>query len=507
MNAVPLQTVSLSCGDLSREIQQKVKPWLTPAATLSLLLVGGLMTFNAPHLGALLCVLAGVFLPIAAWCSLKNPGIPLICLIAVQTFAIFGTPILTRNPSLNYYPAGDTFDAAFEVLVFCCALTAGWRLAIGHDTPATPGKLHWGLTIVRLERPAELARAALFLLASSTVYQALLATGHLDAIVNLLPGGAFSIVRTLFESAALAGCLLGGYTVGSRAMNANGQVGFWLLFAAYFLLKASSVLLSSTMGVVAAVALGFFLGARRPPVIFLLVIGALASFLNLGKFEMRAKYWNDSGLGEPPGLVGLPDYFAEWAGYSIGMINQNRNLTLDEEKVGQELTDRLNNLQNLLYAQDAIQRRGVPLLGGETYLAIPSLLIPRVLWPNKPRTHEGQILLNVHFGRQSLDATFTTYIAWGLLAEAYGNFGAFWGALLCGLVLGLVAGALERWIRAHPVTSLEAFFYLLITVSFSLSFEMVASVWITSLFQMIVALVASVAAFAKRQPTVFAASA
>ena len=130
---------------------------------------------------------------------------------------------------------------------------------------------------------------------------------------------------------------------------------------------------------------------------------------------------------------------------------------------------------------------------------MPKLLIPRILWPQKPRSHEGQVLLNVHFGRQRLQDTFTTYIAWGLLAEAYANFGAVWGALICGAVLGGVAGRIEGWVRHFPLTSLQTFFFLIIAVNFGLSFEMVASVWITSVFQMVMALLICVVPFAERR--------
>src|SRR5690606_2109582 len=107
-------------------------------------------------------------------------------------------------------------------------------------------------------------------------------------------------------------------------------------------------------------------------------------------------------------------------------------------------------------------------------------------WPNKPRAHEGQIMLNVHFGRQSLQATYRTYIAWGLLAEAYGNFGRIFGAVSLGAALGLICAWLEKKSATKPLMSLEGLVAIMIFAGLTISFEMVASVLVTSLFQSII---------------------
>jgi hypothetical protein len=65
---------------------------------------------------------------------------------------------------------------------------------------------------------------------------------------------------------------------------------------------------------------------------------------------------------------------------------------------------------------------------------IPALLVPRIFWEDKPRTHMGQMILNYHYGRQaSVRDIFSTFIAWGLLPEAVGNFGIILGSLGVGL--------------------------------------------------------------------------
>ena len=198
-------------------------------------------------------------------------------------------------------------------------------------------------------------------------------------------------------------------------------------------------------------------------------------------------------------MVDLPGLYTEWIGHSLDNIAQNRVRETDDAVEGQNMADRINNMQNLLFVQKAMLTDGRSPLYGATYAVIPPLLIPRILWPTKPRTHEGQIMLNVHFGRQSLESTFTTYIAWGLLPEAYANFGPILGAVLCGLTLGWMIGRLERFVAPYPATSLECFLFLMVSLSFVLSFEMVASVWVTSLFQSLCAVGVAAAPFSEQK--------
>ena len=137
-------------------------------------------------------------------------------------------------------------------------------------------------------------------------------------------------------------------------------------------------------------------------------------------------------------------------------------------------------------------------LYGATYELIPPLLVPRIFWPDKPRAHEGQVRLNVHFGRQDLDATFQTYIAWGLLPEAYGNFGAKAGAIFLGFGLGLLFAWLENFTARKLLLSLEGFIAFTLLLDMAGSFEMVASVLVTTVFQSVVLLIVASVPFVER---------
>jgi hypothetical protein len=62
-------------------------------------------------------------------------------------------------------------------------------------------------------------------------------------------------------------------------------------------------------------------------------------------------------------------------------------------------------------------------------------------------------MLNVHFGFQTIEGTQKTSIGWGLIAEAYANFGRA-GVVGVGVLLGLLVGFFERWSTGAPILSL-----------------------------------------------------
>ncbi len=228
------------------------------------------------------------------------------------------------------------------------------------------------------------------------------------------------------------------------------------------MMSASDFLLSAAAANLITVAIGFFWSSGRLPWRFLTVALLALSFLNTGKSTMRSRYWgNEDAPAEQRSLRDLPRSYEEWIEVSYRSILENgaepgdsSSLPELSAKKNQTLLDRIDNLQNLLFVIDAIRTDHIKPLEGRTYALIPPLLMPRILWPDKPRTHEGQVLLNVHFGRQDLESTFTTYIAWGLLPEAYGNFGAVTGSILLGAFLGILFAWIEN-LTARKLAGLD----------------------------------------------------
>jgi len=435
---------------------------------------------------------AGVLIGLNAWRK-AGVGLPMLPMMCAQHLVAYGLPILVRHPVVQAYPAETSMRAGIELLLFLTAMTLGWWFGLqSTQTPRPTARL---FNIMVTDGMDGLRRVGFWLLGIGTAYQTLTLAGMAGFLFALLPAGSYSIVLALVSAVTSCGLFLLSLLLSSGILTRSQRGTFWVLLVVNALITASAFLLSATGILMFSVAIGLFWGSGRMPWRFAIIVGSVLAFLNLGKFEMRGLYWQrEDEAVEATTLFNVVDRYSQWVEASWTIMTateedadalwQTRYMKKEKvESAGQSLLMRVNNLQNILYVIDRVDSARVTPLGGSTYTLIPSLLVPRILLPNKPRSHEGQILLNVHFGRQSLESTFTTYIAWGLLAEAYGNFGPFIGSIFVGVAIGWLFGLLEKKSSGKPLLSLEGFIAFIIFVSVANSFEMVSSVLVTSTFQ------------------------
>jgi hypothetical protein len=85
----------------------------------------------------------------------------------------------------------------------------------------------------------------------------------------------------------------------------------------------------------------------------------------------------------------------------------------------------------------------IPYLEGETYALLPSMLVPRFLEPDKTESQAGLNLLSVRYGRERAENTSKTTIGWGMVAEAYANYGDP-AVVAVGAIFGALCGFLMR---------------------------------------------------------------
>ncbi|MES2692488.1 MAG: hypothetical protein V4773_03370 [Verrucomicrobiota bacterium] len=483
-----------TCSNLALVVRPFLQRHVKTAVGLSVAAVAWMAFKDSQGITALIMVLAGGILPCFAWTLARKPGLPIVPILGAQTVLFYGMPLLVQNPGVMRFGMDAINAVCFDIFLFGLAVTLGWMFVTRsfrfnsrptcHQFDFLGGKNQERLAIIG---PVLLAASVAFLALNSL------------RMLTLLPGGAFPIIRAIADAAGIGGALIGGYFVSVSILRGTGRVIYWALLASHSILTIYNYTLFPATGLLTAMLIGVFLGRGKLPYIPIIVCGLLFSFLNLSKFDMRKRYWMEGEAYAYQELSDLPARFSEWADLSWEALTVPEDPELkDTARETQRLTERVNNLANLLEAREAMVDEGIKPFGGGSYTIIPALLIPRILWPDKPRTHEGMVALNVHFGRQTREESMTTYISWGLLPEAYANFGAIWGALICGFFLGGFAGALEFWSRPYPFTSLEALIFLSVAVQFGTSFEMVASVWLTSMFQMVIALIIGTAFFVKK---------
>ena len=482
-------------GDLALSVRRLISRSLFLLVALLVAALGYLAYTASPGLLCFAQIAAGSLIILLVWRK-SGVGLPIVPIMGIQTLIAYGLPILNGNETVFTYSEVDLTHAGGEVLIFCGSLVAAWT--VGLQIFALSSPLCYALQGFAEEKLGRLSRLGFQLIGAASSFEILTSLQLLDPLLAMLPSGAISLINVILSAVSACGFFLAAMLVGKGSLPAFQRVVFWTLFFIHCFISASAFLLSSTITIVFSVLIGLFWGGGRVPWRYLIVVLSLISFLNVGKFTMRERYWKtDTGADNIPtfALLEMPGYYAEWVDASLAALAPDdagtKQLSPAEAKAkkGQSLSERINNLQNLLYVIDAMGNLHLQPLGGATYTLIPPLLVPRILWPDKPRTHEGQIMLNVHFGRQDLHSTMQTYIAWGLLAEGYGNFGPVAGAIFIGACLGFFFAWVEKYSARKLLLSMEGFLCFTLFLGMANSFEMVASVLVTSIFQAFIPIV------------------
>ena len=125
----------------------------------------------------------------------------------------------------------------------------------------------------------------------------------------------------------------------------------------------------------------------------------------------------------------------------------------------------------------------MPFLNGATYEPIPRLLLPRFLDDQKGISHAGNVMLTVNYGLQTLEQTASTSIHWGLVPEAYANFG-YVGVAALAIVLGAFYAFVGNMTEGVPLTSLRFVLGILIMGAATRADTM--GVFVTTQFQGVV---------------------
>jgi hypothetical protein len=127
-----------------------------------------------------------------------------------------------------------------------------------------------------------------------------------------------------------------------------------------------------------------------------------------------------------------------------------------------------------------------PFLSGETYAYVPPQVIPRFLWPNKPSPNDSVKTLSIKLGVLSAEQAETTSIGYGLITEAYANFGVY-GPPVLGLLLGWALRKLAR-ITATCGTLSGGGILRILCLAWCLNAETTMAVWLSSFYQACIAI-------------------
>jgi hypothetical protein len=369
-------------------------------------------------------------LPCALWIRSGMPGIPVWPAVAAMSWLYYAVPMLRDHLARALYAPREILWLSVVVSVYLVTGTIVWRLFFKGTTKHSA--THTG----ELLKPQHMVGAVFFGLSLGVLFLVLLG-------FSFPLGSYFGLARSIMLTASLLACYLLGHARGMGVLRGERWVMAVALLLALVLLTWTSLFLVQGMTELLAAFAGYLLTTKRVPWIPLLASCLVLTIFHAGKAEIRQRYWDPNSGAVGISLSGAPVLLVDWFGTGLTTLTRGDAAAL--------VIDRASLFQLLLN----VQRRtpeSVPYLNGETYALLPRMLAPRFLVPDKTVSQAAMNLLNIRFGFQTAETTQSTAIGWGLIAEAFANFGwmGVWGI---GLVAGAIAGLFTRRSRGAPPLS------------------------------------------------------
>ncbi len=473
-------------------LERREQSRLTKALTfLTLLALLSFPAFGAPIesiLGAALILIAAV-IPFFLWSRGAVLGLPIFPLYALTLIITHTYPLISLHPTVVQYTPEEQLSGAAKVALFLLCGTIVWFMS-ARRLPRVPYRYY-----AMDQRTAN--SFFIYVLLGAIVYQAAFVSGG----IWRLPDQFISILRAVLLGLNLLGAFYLSYAIGSRKITKFQTYCFLTFFPIYIMTTALSLLLINIIWPLLLAFIGFTLGSKRVPWKSLIVVTVIVAMLHAGKGDMRVRYWYSSSAPSTS-ITDLPARLSEWVGSAIRrleLVDRQSELQLytpqDQQAQASSLFERASIIHLLLLVQ---RKAGTekPFLYGATYALIPFQMIPRFLLPGKVTPLQGTRILNVHYGLQKEEDTYNTTISWGLVNEAYANFGIT-GLIGLGILLGYALAQAARWCLFTPVLSARTLFGVVIMAMF-LQTELSAGTLVASLFQTSVVLLAVTYGLMKR---------
>ena len=420
------------------------------------------------HLWYGLLIVVGASFPALMWAKRADSRFPVFevfMLTGINTYAI---PLLSGHEQLQRYPDETITNAAMCVLLY--QLVANFTFAVSSGRPKkTP---IWTDEVIT----GDIADYLGYGMIITTVYTII--NGFTDWIPYDLNGPiravcfGVGIISTFLQSRMWGQGTLPHHRKGIFVFQIVLQVIF--SFAALFLIGGLSILVLGLLGYVS--------GGKKIPVLPLIIVLPIVAILHNGKGVMRDKYWE--GQVPMPSITEIPAFYTEWFGYGLNFSAADG--TDESTHAGTKLLDRTSLFHILCLVVDCTPSRQ-PYLDGETYGYVPSQFVPSFFWHNKPVAHAGTNRLSIYYGLQDESATTRTTIAFGLVSEAYANYGLF-GVSLLGATLAFCFRKFSDWSANSPILSYPGL-VLVILMAWSFQSELTMAAWLGSLYQACVAVI------------------
>ena len=428
-----------------------------------------------------LLLLAITVAPTILWLIRGMRGLPILELFCLAHFVYYAYPILATKPEYMDFSEGIRVQAGLAVCAFLICSYVGYFL-LRSLKAKPPGR--FVSRQIEINRIRVIFWVLLFLWISTTIV----------VTFGLMPfaGRLLNILRTISASSGIISIFFLFYLQGQRkfslgetaTLNTTFAIGIIVSFASGFLVGGSTYM--------AMALIGFAFGKKRIPFFGAVLCMSLVSFLHLGKGEMRLRYWEGGMHGDYLQLSQIYPIYRDWVSYSW------RNaVSPSPQRERTSVIDRLKLIHMLALVMNDTPSK-LPYLKGETYAHIPKLAVPRMLWPEKPRGHISTETLGLYYNVQTEESVLYTSVGFGLIAEAWANFG-WLGAMAVGLLFGILTGIPARLSLQLPVNSI-GFLASILIVSWTFQLEHALSSYLISLAQSLMVVLVGLFFISSRPP-------
>ncbi|MGA2694233.1 MAG: O-antigen polysaccharide polymerase Wzy, partial [Opitutaceae bacterium] len=377
----------------------------------------------------------------------------------VTTVPAYGIPLVSGHDQLQTYEQDTITKTAIAVVLFQAVAITAFLM-----TEARPKRTPlWRRNAVSGEITNYLGYGMFLAIAYSLV----------ENFTDLIPDNLEGPIRAICFGIGIIATFVGCRRWGQGELQHYKKMGFAVQLAVLVASSLVSLFLVQAISTLLLALLGYVSGSKKFPLMATAILLPIFAILHQGKSTMREKYW-DGGAPRPT-AADLPAFFGEWI--NDGLATAPTGGPIVEKHT---LLDRTSLIQIMCLVISVTPDKR-PYLYGETYAQIPGQFVPRIFWPGKPVGHISTYTLAIYYGLQRVEDTQRTTIGFGLLAEAYANFG-FGGVCIVAYVFGALFKKISGWASESPILSYPGMI-LIVLMAWSFQDELTLSIWLSSLWQ------------------------
>lgn len=397
--------------------------------------------------------------PAISWAKHGRTWFPAFEIFMLTNVNFYAIPLLTSEKAIQPFITSTVWEAALTVMLYLLAAIITFTRVRGS---ATHGNKYRESML-----PDKLLHLIPLGLVLSTIYL------YVSRFTDLISYDLQGTMRAIFLGIGTIGTFVYARRYGAGHLGRGALVFLCLNVLAQVILLTSKLYLISAISVVILALIGYTSSSRRIPWIPLAILLPVFAVLHAGKSNMRDIYWAEDA--PEVAFTQLPGFFTQWVEFGLHPAAEP-----DEPTLTTGLLQRASLFQMLCLSIERVPDQQ-PYLYGDSYIDVPALLIPRFLWPNKPSALQSNVRLALYFGLVTEQTAYKVSIAFGMLSEAYINFGIV-GAVMLGALFGWALKHLAVKSDGAPYFSALGLFMVVVT-AWSFQAEQVFATWVTSLFQ------------------------